>query len=52
MNAKIKALKNYKTYKNKNYFFEDSIWTAAKFYGSKSEIQYCEIFNPISIIIK
>lgn len=52
MNSKIKALKNYKTYKNKNYFFEDVIWTSSKFFGIKPEIEYCEVFNPISLIIK
>ena len=52
IDAKIKALKNYKTYKNKNYFYEDSIWTSSKFFGSKSELEYCEVFNPISMIIK
>ena len=52
MNTKIKALKNYKTYKNKNYFFEDVIWTSSKFFGIKPEIKYCEVFNPISLIIK
>lgn len=50
--VKIKALKNYKTYKDKNYFYEDSIWTAAKFFGLKLEIPYCEVFNPISMIVK
>ena len=51
LNAKIKAISKYKTYKNKNYFSKTSISSICRSEGIKQEIPLCETFSPISIII-
>jgi N-acetylglucosamine malate deacetylase 1 len=52
LDDKLKALSKYKTYKNKNYFQKDVIVSECKANGVKVELSLCEIFNPISIVIK
>lgn len=48
---KIKSLKHYNTYKNKNYFQSENILAQSKTMGIKIESPYCEVFNIISLII-
>lgn len=51
ISEKIKALKNYKTYKNKNYFSSKKIFANSEALGIKIETIYCEAYNVISIIL-
>ncbi len=51
MMVKIKALKQFKTYKNKNYFNKDSILSQARNAGIKQNIKFAEVFRPLTIIV-
>ena len=48
---KINALKNYKTYKNKNYFSPRKILAHSETVGIKIEAMYCETYNVVSIVV-
>jgi len=48
---KIRALKQYKTYKNKNYFQKEIILSHAKSIGVKQNLDFAEVFRPLTIII-
>ena len=48
---KLKSLKYYKTYKNKNYFQPENILAQSKTMGRNVESEYCEAFNIISLIV-
>jgi len=50
INAKYKALQCYRTYKNKNYFDKQKIYSLAETTGIRSELDYCESFVPINLI--
>ena len=52
INEKLKALSQYKTYEKKNYFKKDVIVSECISNGIKVEIPMCEIFSPVSIILK
>ena len=51
MMVKVKALEQFKTYKNKNYFDEDLILSQAKNAGIKQNIKFAEVFRPLTIIV-
>lgn len=48
---KIKALNEFKTYKNKNYFQKDNIFSHSKSLGIKQNLKFVEVFRPITIIV-
>jgi len=50
LDMKIKSLKEYKTHEKRNYFKEETITAMAHSAGIKQELNYCEIFKPVSII--
>ena len=47
----VKALEQFKTYKNKNYFDKDLILSQAKNAGIKQNIKFAEVFRPLTIIV-
>lgn len=49
VNNKIKALKNYKTYKNKNYFLQDLIRAQLIKNGVQIQTSYAEAFDIIRL---
>ena len=51
ISKKVKALKFYKTYKNKNYFLQRKVFAQAEAVGIKIESQYSEAYNIMSIVI-
>lgn len=51
MMVKVKALEQFKTYKNKNYFDKDLILSQAKNAGIKQNIKFAEVFRPLTIIV-
>ena len=51
MMMKVKALEQFKTYKNKNYFDKDLILSQAKNAGIKQNIKFAEVFRPLTIIV-
>lgn len=51
LETKIKALNKYKTHSKRNYFKKESIVSIAKAGGIKQELSFCEVFNPVSIIL-
>ena len=51
LKCKLKALSNFKTYANKNYFSKTSITSLVQSCGIRNEIPLCESFSPISIIV-
>ncbi len=51
MRKKIKALEQFKTYKNKNYFDKDLILSQARNAGIKQNIKFAEVFRPLTIIV-
>jgi len=48
---KVKALEQFKTYKNKNYFDKDLILSQARNAGIKQNIKFAEVFRPLTIIV-
>ncbi len=48
---KIKSLKFYRTYKNKNYFQSSNILAQSQTAGIKIEFPFCETYNIIQLII-
>lgn len=50
LDIKIKSLKQYKTHSKRNYFKKDTITSIAQSGGIKQELNFCEIFNPVSMI--
>ena len=48
---KVKALEQFKTYKNKNYFNKDLILSQARNAGIKQNIKFAEVFRPLTIIV-
>ena len=48
---KVKALEQFKTYKNKNYFNKDLILSQARNAGIKQSIKFAEVFRPLTIIV-
>ena len=50
LDIKIKSLKQYKTHSKRNYFKKETITSIAQSGGIKQELNFCEIFNPVSII--
>jgi len=51
MMVKVKALEQFKTYKNKNYFDKDLILSQARNAGIKQNIKFAEVFRPLTIIV-
>ena len=51
MMVKVKALEQFKTYKNKNYFNKDLILSQARNAGIKQNIKFAEVFRPLTIIV-
>ncbi len=51
MMMKVKALEQFKTYKNKNYFDKDLILSQARNAGIKQNIKFAEVFRPLTIIV-
>ena len=51
LNAKIKALSMYKTYKNKNYFSKEAINSLSVVNGLRFDLGLSECFTPISIFL-
>jgi len=50
LDVKIKALEQYKTHSKRNYFKKQAITSIAQSGGIKQELDFCEIFKPVSII--
>jgi LmbE family N-acetylglucosaminyl deacetylase len=50
LDVKIKALEQYKTHSKRNYFKKQTITSIAQAGGIKQELDFCEIFKPVSII--
>ena len=50
LDLKIKALEQYKTHSKRNYFKKQTITSIAQAGGIKQELNFCEIFKPVSII--
>ena len=50
LDVKIKALEQYKTHSKRNYFKKQTITSIAQAGGIKQELNFCEIFKPVSII--
>ena len=50
LDFKIKALEQYKTHSKRNYFKKQAITSIAQSGGIKQELNFCEIFKPVSII--
>ena len=50
LDLKIKALEQYKTHSKRNYFKKQAITSIAQSGGIKQELNFCEIFKPVSII--
>ena len=50
LDVKIKALEQYKTHSKRNYFKKQAITSIAQSGGIKQELNFCEIFKPVSII--
>ena len=50
LDVKIKALEQYKTHSKRNYFKKQTITSIAQSGGIKQELDFCEIFKPVSII--
>ena len=50
LDLKIKALEQYKTHSKRNYFKKQAITSIAQSGGIKQELDFCEIFKPVSII--
>ena len=50
LDFKIKALEQYKTHSKRNYFKKQAITSIAQSGGIKQELDFCEIFKPVSII--
>ena len=50
LDFKIKALEQYNTHSKRNYFKKQAITSIAQSGGIKQELNFCEIFKPVSII--
>ena len=49
---KIKALKCYKTQKNRNYFQEDFQWSIVRTRGTQIRAEFAEAFELIKLVVK